>query len=679
MKKKLLARVVLGACLGQLAFGTAMADDWVPQLLPPAKATRDPSESIRIRLPALPASVLQNLLLELDDIDVTTLVTRDGNDAVFTPPTPLPYGPHQLRLVEYAADGSIIERGVWTVDIRKSRAFREGELQVNSTLTVSRRVADNHLSQDAPGKTQGSGAAHIQGVASDDNWRVQGYMDLLYNNQIALMPRQKTRVDGGQYQVRADVGPAFGVVGHQTVGPDSLVMRGFNRRGVSLGVGHDTAVATAQGFSLRTDDIIGFRNGLGVGDSKNRVDGVAAVARPIRQNPEAFTLAATYLTGEGPTQAGTLGTGTVGDTFSTGGHAEGIVADSLLYEQRIRLRGEYAQSHYDFDGLDTGSPAESDHAYTALASYTPWINSTALGMPFTWQFGAEHKNIGTFYRSPANPVDPSDRKVVRGFSQLGWGGFSLQGSYGTEQTNVNDLELLDRTETTQNVASMMYTPTLNLPPPADPTLPPAFPWYGQPMFSATYVDLTTHVTKSGGGLSVGKLHGTQTISAMAGFNYPTWMWSLSHMIGKDDDYTDMADDTTSRTTQLSANFRVGEKLTIGPGWQISRVIDRTHNEYTSDTTTGMLNVAYLFTERVNGSMGYSYNYQHAKNNSVNTHTQDVTAALNWMVVPAVGTQPGLTLSLEGLYHDNDDTVTTANTINTYQVFLKGVLSWAPTW
>jgi hypothetical protein len=677
MKKKLLARAVLGACLSQLAVGIAAADDWVPQLLPPTKATRDPTEAIRIHLPALPASVLEHLLLELDDIDVTTLVTREGTDAVFTPPTPLPYGPHQLRLVEYAADGSIIERGVWTIEIRKSRAFREGELQINSTLTVSQRVADNHLPDTAPGKTQGSGAAHIQGVAADDNWRVQGYMDLLYNNQLALMPRQKTRVDDGQFLVKADAGIATAAVGHQTVGPDTLVMRGFNRRGVSVGLGHDTDMATVQAFSLHTQDIIGFQDGLGVGDSHNRVDGVVAVGRPIPQNPQALLLEATYLKGEGPTQTGAVGTGTVGDSFSSGGKAEGLVADSSLFEQRVRLRGEYAQSHYDFDGLNTGSGAENDHAYTALATYTPWINTTAMGMPFTWQFGAEQTRIGTFFRSPANPVDPSDHKVLRGFTQLGWGGLNLQGSYGKDQTNVDNLDLLDRTETTQSVASMMYAPTINFAPSADPTQPPAFPWYGQPNFSLTYVKLDTDVTKEGGGLAVGALHATRTLSTMAGFNYSNWMWSITHTLGRDDDFTGMADDTHSRATNLNAMFRIGARLTVGPGWQQAHVEDRTNGELSSDTNTGMLNVGYQFTDRVNGNVGYSYNRQHVQNDSMNTRTQDVTAALGWMVYPAMGTQPGLTLSLEGQYHDNDDTVTTINTINTYQVFLKGVLSWAP--
>ena len=113
----------------------ASATDWRPTLVKPTDGVFGQSETIHILLPKrLPAETLQHLALELDDIDVTSLVALTGNQADVTPVQPLAWGKHHLRLVEYATDGSIIERGDWTLDVRQSKQFREATLQTNATL-----------------------------------------------------------------------------------------------------------------------------------------------------------------------------------------------------------------------------------------------------------------------------------------------------------------------------------------------------------------------------------------------------------------------------------------------------------------------------------------------------------------------------------------------------------------
>jgi hypothetical protein len=676
MKKKTLTRAVLGACLLQLAAlpVSFAANDWAPQLLP-VKGARGPVEPIRIRLPKLPNAVLERLTLEFDDFDVTALVTRDGADAVFTPPQPLPYGPHQLRLVEYAADGAVIERGAWNIEIRKSSAFREGTLRVGSTLNLVQRIADDDLPANAPDKTQGNGAAQLYGVLADEGWRVQGNMDVFYNSQKILLPRNKNQVDIGQFLVRGDAGPVTAAAGHHTVAPDSLVMQAFNRRGISLGVGRDNHPASGTVFSLRTQDITGTQEGLGIGDDNNRVDGVNIIGRPLG---DALTLSATYLDGEGPTFTGGVGTGIVGSTFSTGGHAASLVADGNLLNKSVRLRGEYATSRYDFDGIDTGNSAEKDDAYTALATYAPLQNTAVNGMPMALQLGIENKRIGTFFRSPANPIGVSDRDATRGFTGFNWGGLNVQASLGQESDNVNDLAPMPRTEMTQGVISVTWLPTLKLAP-AGAGQAPVLPWHGQPMFNLTWVDLDQEVVKATAGLNAGALHATRNLSASMNFSYPTWMWSLIHSVGKDDDFTNLVDDTRSKLTQISLNARIGDKLTVGPAAQWSE-IDNQNTAFNrdSETLTGLFNLGYAFTQRLNANLGYSTHRQKIDDNSIDTRSRDIIGNINWLVYPAQGMQPGLTLSLDGQHHDVDDRVVTTNNRNTYQIFLKASLTWLPT-
>lgn len=681
MKKKLLVQAVLGACLSQLVVGNVLAADWTPKLVDAPKSARGPADPIRIQLPNLPVAVLERLTLELDEFDVTSMVAREGAYAVFTPPTPLPFGPHALRLVESLPDGSIVERGVWEIEIRKSTAFREGEMQVMSTLTVSRRVSDHNLPATAPGETQGSGAARVQGVVADGNWRVSAAGDFIYNNQINLTPRQKSRVDAGQWAVKAESGIVAATAGHQMVGQDSLVMSGFNRRGLSVDIGHEAEGGKATAFALRTQDVIGFQEGLGIGDSENRVDGLTFVAYPVRSRPDALMLAGTYLKGEGPSFNGTLGSGMSGSSFATGGDATSLIADGNLVDRRLRLRGEYARSSYDHDGLDTGAGEEKDKAYAALVSYALVRDVVANGSPLALDVTLDNRRIGTFFKSPANPFGLSDRKATRGMIVLGWGGLMMNSLLGKERTNVNEVDLLDTTETTQKMVNLTWSPAPAMS--ADPMQPPPTPWYGQPMFNLTWFDNDQEVVKESSVLAAGPLTATRTVAAGATFMYPTWSWTVSRQNGETDNsdvlVTNGMHDTKSTMTSLNANFRIGDKLTLMPGMQRSEVEDQTQSDLTTETLTAMLNLGYQWTERVSSSLNYSVNHNKIENGSADSYTKDVVGAVNWIVYPAQAARPGLTLSLEGQYHDLDDRVNTVNTLNTYQVFLKATVPWAPTW
>lgn len=669
------ARLLARACLLSLSFIAAPAlaapaSDWQPALIIPSSGVFGPSETIRITLPKLPTDTLQHLALELDDIDVTSLVSMEGNQVSVTPTQPLAWGQHQLRLVEYSPDGGIIERGVWTLEVRESTRFREAEMKANVTLNGTNRVADNHL-VNPPGHNQSNGAAHIQGAIADDGWRVSGNADVLYNSQEMLLPRQKQQADLGTFLLTGNAGALTVNAGHQAVAPDSLIMQSFNRRGVSASLASPDTGTSITGFGLHTQDIVGAQQGFGIGDTGNRVDGITAIARPISSDRDALLVSATYLSGEGPNQ---IGVAAGGDPTATGGRASSLSADGNLLDKRLRLRGEYATTQFDFDGINSGNPAQSDHAYAAIAQFAPWHDKIVGGQPMVVNVGAENKRIGTFFRSPANPTGVADRQATRGFAAFNWSGLNAQLSLGHETDNVDDLALLPRTETTQGIVSLTYTPLQK--PGADGQFPPPA-WYGQPTYNMTYVNVDQGVEKASATLTSGALHATRNLALSASFNYPTWNWSVAQMLGKDDDLKHIGPDTENHLTQLTANLRLGDKLTLGPTAQINRVTNKDNDNLDSDTTTMGLNLSYLFTQRISGNLSYNFNHQHVKDESADLKTQDTIGSLSWMVQPAQGLKPGITLSLEGLYHAADDRVTASNNLNNYQMFLKAAVSWLP--
>ena len=670
-----LARLLARACLLALSIvavpsRAAPASDWQPSLITPPAGVFGPSETIRITLPPLPTDTLQHLALELDDIDVTSLVSMEGHQAAVTPTQPLSWGQHHLRLVEYSADGGIIERGVWTLEVRQSTHFREAGMKANVTLNGTYRVADHHL-VNPPGNAQSNGAAHVEGAIADNDWRMSGYADVLYNSQAMLLPRQKQEADLGTFLLTGNAGPVTVNAGHQAIAPDSLIMQGFNRRGVSASVSSPDTGAALTGFELHTQDIVGAQQGFGIGDGSNRVDGITATAHPISSDRDALLVSATYLSGEGPNQ---VGVAAGGDPTATGGRAGSLSADGNMLGKRLRLRGEYAATQFDFDGIDAGNPAQHDRAYAALAQLTPWHDKIVGGQPMVVSVGAENQRIGTFFRSPANPTGVADRQATRGFASLDWHGLNAQFSLGHETDNVDDLALLPRTETTLGILSLTYTP-LQVPGP-DAQIPPPS-WYGQPTYNMTYVNVDQGVEKASTTLTSGALHATRNLSLSAAFNYPTWNWSVAHTLGKDDDLKNIGPDTENDLTQLTANLRFGDKLTLGPTAQLNHVTNKDNNNLDSDTTTMGLNLGYAFTQRLSANLNYNLNHQHVKDGSSDLKTKDTTGNLSWLAQPAQGLKPGVTLALEGLYHRADDRVIASNNVNNYQVFVKAAVSWQP--
>ena len=68
---------------------------------------------------------------------------------------------------------------------------------------------------------------------------------------------------------------------------------------------------------------------------------------------------------------------------------------------------------------------------------------------------------------------------------------------------------------------------------------------------------------------------------------------------------DLASDTRSRSTQLGANLRLGQKLTIGPTVQWNDIEDRDNRSRDSRTLNTGLNLGYAFTQRLSGNLGYN--------------------------------------------------------------------------
>jgi len=677
MKHPGLGSWVCGAAIAALhAIAFAQPASWKPEFVAPQTGAAAQTAPLRIRVAGIPQDVPAHLAVELDDIDVTSLAALDGADIVITPAQALAFGPHTLRLVEYTPDGGIAERGAWAFELRESAAFRQAQLQVNATANATQRVAD-HNANATMARLQGNGSAQLQGAVANEGWQAQGTVSILANSQSSQLPRHEGNIDIGQYLLQAQRGAVSGRIGDQAaIAPDSFVMQGFARRGVSADVVSD-GVARLTGFSVHTTPLAGSDNMTGLSDADNRVDGAVATLNPVTGRPEVLALSGTYVDGEGTSANGA---GVAGTTQAFGGQAGSVVADSQLFDKLLRLRGEYAHSSYDFDGVGTGLDAQSGHAYSALANYTPWHSMMVLGQPLVWNIGGEKRVLSTFFRSPANPTTISDRNMGQAFTALNWYGLNAQASAGREHDNVDKLPQLPTTESTQQAYALSYVPILAAPPPGG-QLPTH--WFGQPSLTASYTSLKRDLTDNPGALplAIGPLHKTTNLLLGAQFQYQTWNWGLGHSRIDDQDFAGFVPDTVTTSDRAQVAFLIA-KLNVGASLQHDH-IENTTNGTLSQAVIGGATLGYPFTDRVTSSLAYTVRHAWADQPASNQITSDTTVALNWVVVPAKELRPGLSLGVDGSYHDCRDKLGGATTafgacLTSYQAFLRLGVSWMPT-
>ncbi|OOG22014.1 hypothetical protein B1C78_15630 [Thioalkalivibrio denitrificans] len=643
-----------------MSAGTGQARAQV-DLEPPPEGYYRPSDAFSFVVPAdMPPERLQRLRLALNDIDVTAFVRREADRAIFSPPQPLAYGTHRLRLVEHAEDGAIHELALWTVQVRRSSAFQEADGRANLDLALSNRVSDRRLDGGVPRNTA-QGALTAEGRVADDDWALRGHIGLLHNSQTELMPRDQ-HVDLATGLVEGSRGPVVLRAGDHAIPATGLVMRDFARRGLSGSLRFDDLRSEVTAFAMRTEAISGFHHRFGVGDTGHRTDGAMLSVAPLTDRPERLQIQVLYLDASGST----VGSGTEGDTETSRGNASSVAVDSLLGEQRWRLRAELARSSARFDEA-APSVSESDTAHSLLAMYTH-PQHLANGAAFNWHAGAEHTLVGPWFFSLGNPALAADRRLVRAFSGFQWGGLGINGQVAREHDNVDDDPNLPRLRTDYLTLGTQYTPALV---PREEGIARLF---NQPSLALVIQDMAQRydrVPAAFGGDDVDQ--DTRVIHAGLRFVPGTWAWDVSHTFTRFENHAGTQPDYDNGLTELGLDVMVGDRYSLRPRVQYNTLRDRDNDTTTRTTTAGLGVWAALVPGRVDVSLDYSLNRTKGGDDSVDTDTQTVTGMLNWQLRTPRENRPGISLFASGSYQDNDNGAGIGNDV--YQLFAGMRIGW----
>ena len=481
-----LQRLVLPGLL--VACGNLFAQSaWQPELVPVEGGGWTPASAFQVAIPALLSTDEQgSLAMELDGVDYSGVMTTSQNLTHTTlsvrPPEPLPPGDHELRLVVYTDDGEILERGAWQVTVLPAAGFSMTRLNLPTDVEIGYRFDEEGL-DEPDDRLAATGNVRLRTDASAGQWTLDGNADLLlqtdHDTLVAGLSEEgledgfdleaRNDIELGEYLFQGKRPGLDAVVGHHELSGGSLLVSDFNRRGVSVNSRVEDGRLGGSVFAFRTEPVVGWNHGLGIGDEENRVLGAMATLRPLSDRPQRLSIQAMALRGEGNDSSGI---GISGDDTPGSGDGFALAVESRLTDDRIRLRGEVARSEFDGDTTDGMDTEQEDDAARLLAEVIAWRDSENRR---SLSLGAEYQRVDRFFRSLANPTLPNDREMRRVFAGLGLGDVDLRMQYARENNNADGE--VDELEAENRIREILlaYSPRSS---------DGSMPWYGQPAFTA---------------------------------------------------------------------------------------------------------------------------------------------------------------------------------------------------
>ncbi len=628
-----------------------------PEVLAPGVPVDWPVEEIRIA--GVPDK--KRVRVELDGDQVVDATVK-GGELVVTP-VRLPWRrSHRVRLFEVLAAGPhkvgwIEERGRWIFVTKQPGSVVEAELHATATAAAGWRITG-----DEGGGNDGSleAVARVRARVAGTRWRLGARVDLTHAEPSA---DGGLGVDLGTFLVEGAAGPLAVAAGDQNFGRglgglDGLTFGSFYRRGVSARLGLGSSGLGLAAFVAAVEPTAAWGTHDAAGEPRERVTG-AILSRQPTASGSRLALAAVYLTGEGSPDGGD---GVAGDPSPAAGELWGIAAEGRLFDRRLSLHGEVAESRVDIDGTGGAAEPRRDEAFALGAAFGAREHD-AFDDSLDWRVGAERRQVGTFFRSLGNPALGTDQDAREGFVWLSWRRrLDLELRLRRDRDNVAGLDLLPRAEADSASLAATYR---------RPAGAAAGGWLTPrtvSLFAYRSEEENLRAPDPSFGLdrSIRAFH-----LAAAGA-----AWNLGYSRDRYLDFVRFGVRSSSEIAEARVRF-ARRRWSLEPAAQWSRF----EGSGSAETTLLRLN-AYreLIHDALTCSIGADLLRRSAAGED-DRRTAALGADLTWRVAVASGHRPGLALWLRGHYTDDDDDGAVAAPIRATasQLFLGARLSWSRSW
>lgn len=614
------------------------------------------------------------LAVEVDGVDVTSVLQVDGRRFSYTPVTALEPGEHELVLYRLQSDDVAVVLAEWSFEVGSIADEHEAagwSARAHSELDTTYRVDESgyeYLGERL--SVSGAGETLLQAEVGRLSAQLRSNYFLERN---ALDAPTGRHADIGEYELAARYTHEHVIVsgrlGDQSLSYDTLLTRDYRSRGATLALSAASGRVDVQGMALRTAPVVGSQPMLGIGSPSQRLEGISVGLRPLETRAGGIRIRSTYFTGEGAT----IGFAQEGDALDSSGDGAGVALESEWFDDRLRLGAEYARTHYDVDGAGAGVSAQSDHAMAFKLGFAPIDGRRATSSLQELQFGLEYERIGTFFHSLANPTLRPDRASTRGFSAFAWGNVSGGLDLYRETNNVNDLSIYttDRLSNYQLGLTYQHSAAWGS---------QQSRWLGTPFITvnASATDLSRLKTPTDyEGPTLDQEIGSLSLSA--GSALDTWSWALTYGYNRMDDRGDLQLQSRSRLLGLQLSGWLFDALS----WSSSAQRELVREQLTGETSKRWIWNNSLSMSALDGRFNAALN--HALDRSSGSEDHPTRAVLNgelsWTLLTPLANRLGITLGLAGVAEFGSSGVAELAGQDRHQLFvilrLVAPLSWQP--
>jgi hypothetical protein len=552
----------------------------------------------------------KSLLVMLDGIDISQVLTSTADGFSYQPIQVLQPGPHILMISGATVRGeSVNQEFLFSTRHYKNleKGFSENQLTVLGQAALGRSESRD---DQIPDKRLEAG------LRTNSQVREKGF-DLAFNANLKFIDQdipavapEKKGLDLIDFLMAADY-VRGSMQTHAEFGDTQLdlsknTLSYLVRRGAQLSMGSE--IARVGGFSLNSSQTYGYDGGLGVSNDLNRH--MHGVYGDLNLLDKRMRLRAIYTTGG---EQGD-GFGTIGlEDRNTQGNAAGLVLTTDFFQGRLVSEFEFNSSRFDADTTDDQA-AESDNA----------CRMEIQGSVDRYTYGAAYKYFGPNYEVVGNQGLEKDRA-----------GFELNGGAGFEKHSLS----LAFSSLRDNVDNDGTRPVLQT-----RTAAITYSYMGLERWplSLAYQREASESSREPDGLLPVDYH-MDTVSGTIGYIYNQWNISLQGNYGLMDDLTANDADTTNIMVALMPQFFT-EAISVSPNLCYNQAKDHASGIQTDSYTVSMSIQGQFLDSRLAYGLGGTLDFTSTSDDLMDQQTRSYYFNLDYKlgdflrgsITPAIG-------------------------------------------
>ncbi len=525
------------------------------------------------------------VLILLDGMDITELVSCQDGVCSFRPIQPLPAGDHVLEVDWQDTErGTVVE--TLSFSSRQSKLFREIYSKNSAGVNYQLAIHKDNAPQQPNSRIDGSFNTKNRLQTRYWTFSASGQVRYVDQDHPIQSPEQKgfdlinflleSVYQRGSFRMDAQFGDI-------TVNETENTINNYARKGAQ--VFFDYKDFGIHLFSTNTAQYYGLNGGLGVDIDPN--DNLYGASGTMGFLDRHVLLKAIYA--KGGEEGSSFGISTISDRQR--GKVAGVMLDSNWFDSRMAIRAEYDVTEYDSSSEDEFGP-ESDKAYKASISW----DDEFFGVSGLYEY------MGPDYEVIGNQGLPKNREGFTLGSWLALDVHRFELLFSRYNDNVKDDRLYPRVYDYQGGIRYFFNKY--------PTVPISIYYQKNIQNSTDEPEYTPEI-----------YYDTDTVGGDISWLPGNWSFNLHTDYSYQNDKAHSTDDTATITVTFAPGY-TGTCFRINPSFSYNKSIAHL-TDVETDTYMANWDMEWQLTDRIVWSFAGNFNYTTADDDSIDMQTLDL--------------------------------------------------------